>query len=324
MRIILPAILFLGLYSCSKPVDTVSDIPEVVTTVIFAVTSYSATGGGIVVSENLNAVTERCICWSKNPAPTTADFKTIDGKGLGNYTSVMTNLDPNATYYVRAYAKNSVGVAYGNELNLITAAASTTTVSDIDANVYNVITIGNQTWMKENLKVSRYNNGDSIPTGLSASSWGTTTTGAFAVYDSDLANEIKYGKLYNWYAANDSRKIAPPGWHVASQEEWQTLIDLLGGPQSAATELKEAGLTHWATPNTGATNGSGFTALPTGTRMIDGTFTLIGTNGYWWTSTEYLVGGPDAEAILLLSNSQEAVYVTDRKSYGAAIRCIKD
>jgi uncharacterized protein (TIGR02145 family) len=324
MRIILPAILFLGFYSCSKPVDIVSGIPDVATAAIFAVTSYSASGGGTVISENLNAVTERGLCWSKNPNPTTADFKTMDGAGPGNYRSLMTDLLPNTAYYIRAYAKNSVGIAYGNELNITTAAGSTTTVTDIDANVYNIITIGTQTWMKENLKVSRYNNGDSIPTDLSASSWGTTTSGAFAIYDSDLANEGTYGKLYNWYAGSDSRKIAPPGWHVASKDEWQTLINFLGGPQTAAGELKEIGITHWATPNTGATNGSDFTALPSGTRLIDGSFSSIGTNGFWWTSTEYLAGSSDAEAILLSNNSAEAIYVTDKKAYGASIRCIKD
>jgi len=319
-------ILLIGLLSCDKPVgpNEPPAIPVLSTTAISVITQYTAHAGGNVTSDGGNAVTTRGICWSINHNPSTVDSKTTDGAGTGNYSSILTGLVPNTTYYLRAYATNSAGTAYGNEVTFVSQTVSTTTVTDIDGNVYPVITIGNQTWMQENLKVTRYSDGEAIPTGLSDASWGTTTSGALAIYNNDAANNTAYGKLYNWYAGIDSRKIAPQGWHVPSKEEWETLINFLGGSLTAGGELKEAGLTHWSSPNSGATNNSGFNGLPAGTRLPAGSYTFIGNNGYWWTSTEYLAGSADAEAMLLLNSSIESLQVTGSKQNGASIRCIKD
>jgi uncharacterized protein (TIGR02145 family) len=319
-------ILLIGLFSCDKPEDTNDPpaIPVLTTTAISVITQYTAHAGGNVTSDGGNAVTTRGICWSINHNPSTTDSKTVDGTGTGSYTSILTGLVANTTYYVRAYATSRAGTAYGTEVSFVTQPVSTTTVTDIDGNVYPVITIGTQTWMQENLKVTRYSNGESIPTDLSDASWGTTSSGALSIYNNDANSNTVYGKLYNWHAGIDPRKIAPQGWHVPSKEEWETLINFLGGSLIAGGELKETGLAHWSSPNSGATNNSGFNGLPAGTRLPNGPYSFIGNNGYWWTSTEYLPGSTDAEALLLLNSSTESLQVTGSKQNGASIRCIKD
>ena len=146
------------------------------------------------------------------------------------------------------------------------------------------IQIGDQLWMAENLKVEHYRDGTAIPTGYSDSEWGNLSTGAYAVYDNNETHADTYGYLYNWYAVNDSRNIAPEGWHVPTDDEWQTLVDYLGGSSVAGGKLKEAGTEHWNSPNTGATNESGFTALPGGCRDDGGGYDGMGYYGYFWSS----------------------------------------
>jgi uncharacterized protein (TIGR02145 family) len=162
------------------------------------------------------------------------------------------------------------------------------TVTDIDGNVYQTVTIGGQEWMAENLKVIHYCNGDSIPNVTDAGVWTSLTTGAFCEYNNNVNNVATYGRLYNWYSVNDSRNIAPAGWHVPSDADWKQLEMTLGMSQSQAdatgirdttegAKMKEAGTTHWLTPNTGATNESGFSALPGGYRYFNyGTYMDMG------------------------------------------------
>lgn len=148
------------------------------------------------------------------------------------------------------------------------------------------IIIGTQRWMTTNLNVSRYRNGDKIPQVKNAAAWAGLTTGAWCYYNNDPATGAIYGKLYNWYAVNDPRGLAPAGFHVPSNEEWTTLITFLGGQGVAGGAMKETGTVHWTTPNTDATNSSVFTGLPGGFRFNDGAFILIRDYGYWWSSTE--------------------------------------
>jgi uncharacterized protein (TIGR02145 family) len=210
--------------------------------------------------------------------------KTNNGTGTGSFTSSITGLSPGTVYYVRAYATNSAGTAYGNQQTLTTATSSNPV--DVDGNVYTTVTIGTQVWMKENLKVSKYRNGDPIPTNLTDAAWGATTTGAYSIYNNDAANNTTYGKLYNWYAVADSRNLCPVGWHVPTDSEWTTLENYLGGTSVAGGKLKSTS-TLWNAPNTSATNESGFSGLPGGTRDRFGTYYFIGSNGAWWSSTEY-------------------------------------
>jgi len=152
---------------------------------------------------------------------------------------------------------------------------------------YPSVLIGSQYWMEKNLDVTTYRNGDPIPYVTDATTWSGLTTGAWCYYDNDPANGPLYGKLYNWYAVNDSRGLAPTGWHVPTDAEWSTLTTTLGGESVAGGKMKVAGTTRWTTPNTGATNSSGFAGLPGGVRGYDGSFYNVVYYGYWWSASEY-------------------------------------
>jgi uncharacterized protein (TIGR02145 family) len=197
------------------------------------------------------------------------------------------------------------------------------TVKDIDGNVYHTITIGTQTWMVENLATSRYRNGEPIPQITEVDQWISLTNGACCFYDNSSVNGDVYGMLYNWYAVNDPRNLAPEGWHVASTEEWNTLISFLGGELVSGGKLKETGTAHWNSPNTGATDESGFKGLPGGGRSQEGVFNSIGQSGLWWTSTENST--TDAWPRGLAYNS-ELIFSSFwmSKRIGFSVRCIKD
>ena len=185
---------------------------------------------------------------------------------------------------------------------------STGTVTDFDGNIYKTVKIGDQWWMAENLNVTHYRNGDPIPHCRN--------------YDNELANGKIYGKLYNWYAVDDSCGLAPEGWHVPSKEEWRILLfDYLDG-SSAGGQMKEAGTAHWKKPNVGATNESGFTALPGGCYYYDGSFRDMGSKAYFWSSTE--AEWYSAESISLLYSQETNSGGTSGKQFGASVRCVKD
>jgi uncharacterized protein (TIGR02145 family) len=184
------------------------------------------------------------------------------------------------------------------------------------------IPIGNQLWSKNNLDVSFYRNGDPIPYVDNPTTWASLTTGAWCYYNNDPANGEIYGKLYNWHAVNDARGLAPQGWHIPTDAEWTTLTTTLGGTSETGGKMKMAGTTKWTTPNTGATNSSGFTGLPGGFRNFDGAFFNFGTNGYWWSSTEYYTAGAWYR-YLYYNNSDVFSYSTNKPS-GFSVRCLRD
>lgn len=148
------------------------------------------------------------------------------------------------------------------------------------------VAIGTQIWTCQNLNVSTYRNGVIIPQVTDPAVWNTLTTGAWCYYNNDPANEAVYGKLYNWYAVNDPRGLAPTGWHIPTDTEWTVLTGYLGGPSVAGGKMKEVGTAHWNSPNTDATNSSCFTGLPGGNRNSSGDYYYIGNYGSWWSSTE--------------------------------------
>ncbi|MEN9440114.1 MAG: hypothetical protein RLZ33_190 [Bacteroidota bacterium] len=156
------------------------------------------------------------------------------------------------------------------------------TVTDIDGNIYSTQIIGTQEWMVENLKSSKYCNGDTIPNVTDNNEWQNLTTGAWAHYNNDSQYEDIYGKLYNWQAIDDNRNVCPCGWHVPSEEEWTILENYLNGQGIAGGKMKSVGTQYWAIPNTDATNESGFSGLPGGNRSTNGTFIGVGTQGRWW------------------------------------------
>jgi uncharacterized protein (TIGR02145 family) len=290
--------------------------------------STTASSGGNITDNGGSTITVRGVVWNTAGTPTISDSKTTDGSGTGSYLSNMMLLSPSTIYYVRAYATNSTGTSYGNEVTLTTSApfsCGTFTVSDIDGNSYNTIGIGNQCWMSENLKTSRYRNGGSIPYVVGNTDWASLTTGAWSYYDHNVENNLVYGKLYNWFTVKGDT-LCPTGWHLPSDDDWNILTSNLGGSGLAGGKMKSIGSTYWNDPNTGATNESGFSALPGGVRNNGGGFENIRNNAFFW-SAQY--GGIYASSRRVsISNSsieRESYYLADsRLMSGASIRCLKD
>ncbi len=198
----------------------------------------------------------------------------------------------------------------------------TGTVTDIDGNVYTTVKIGTQTWMAADLKTSKYRDGSAIPNVTDATDWSYLTTGAYCYYENDPAYNTVYGKLYNWHAVNTGL-LAPTGWHVPTDAEWTVMENYLGNDNYVGAKLKETGLAHWYDPNEGATNATGFTALPGGSRFSTGSFYNLTYNGYWWTATtgtdvSYAIYRYASFSLTALYNSED--YKTD----GISVRCVKD
>ncbi len=199
-------------------------------------------------------------------------------------------------------------------------------LTDQNGIAYKTVTIGKQTWMAENLKTKNYRNGEPIELITMNHDWEATSTGAYCFYNNDEdSSKPLYGALYNWQAVDDSRNIAPVGWHIPSDAEWLTLVEYLANPATSGARLKETGNSHWNSPDTKpfeeATNATGFTALPGGSRNYNGEFTGKGQSGLWWTAT-----GVNFNAWLWTmhySNGFVGSSQIDKKS-GFSVRCIKD
>ena len=193
------------------------------------------------------------------------------------------------------------------------------------------ITIGTQTWTTKNLDVATYSDGTVIPQVTDPTAWASLTTGAWCYYNNDSGTGTTYGKLYNWYAVagihdNDpntpNKKLAPTGYHVPSDAEWSTLTTFLGGENVAGGKMKETGTAHWNSPNTDATNSSGFTGLPGGSRNFNGTFSIIGNYGNWWSSSEF--NTPNAWSRYLSYVNGTAYRNSFSKKFGFSVRCLRD
>lgn len=294
--------------------------PSITTNAPITILSTTASCSGNITSDGGDAVTEFGICWNTTENPTITENKKTASSGTGTFSTTITGLEINTTYYVRAYATNSLGTSYGQQFSFKTLITDPPTVTDIDGNVYTTVTIGNQVWMVENLKVTKYNDGNAIPNINYGYDWGYMNTPAYCWYNNDIVNKNIYGALYNWHAIN-TNKLCPQGWHVPSNSEWTELTTYLGGLTSATTKLKEAGNLNWIS-NT-ATNESKFTAVPGGYRRYsDGTFFNLGSNCSFWSSSSNNTQDAWSRAITL-SNTDVQV-ISNHKSYGISVRCIKN
>lgn len=290
------------LYSCAAPILT--------TSVVSNITSSTAMSGGNITSQGGSAIIARGVCWSTNTNPTIFENKTDDGAGTGNFFSTISNLLPGKYYYLKAYAINSTDTAYGNEIIFTTPDT--------------IVSCG-QVWMAKNLSVSKYRNGDPIPQVTDPFQWATLSSGAWCYYNNDPANEAIYGKLYNGYAMNDPRGLAPTGWHIPSDLEWSSLLTCLGGGQGiVGGKMKSTGISYWEYPNGGATNSSGFTGLPGGYRYDnDGLFYDMKYLGFWWSSTSN--GGNYYFFKYYLGWTDPGIIRDDwRAGFGISVRCVKD
>lgn len=204
-----------------------------------------------------------------------------------------------------------------------TSSTTTTTTTTFCPNcIEHDVIIGTQTWTGCNLNVDKYANGDTIPQVTDPTEWENLTTGAWCYYQNNTANGPIYGKLYNWYAVNDPRGLAPIGYHIPSNAEWTTLIDYLGGQSVAGGKLKEIGFCHWQSPNTGADDNSGFTGLPGGFRYYYGTFFNLGYLGYWWSSSEANL--TTAWSYVVYHYTADIGTSNVYKTFGFSVRLVKD
>lgn len=308
-------------------------LPQVKTVVASNITTDSAESGGEVLDAGTSAVIAQGIVWSTTPGPT------IDvNEGINNDLSLenpfiltMTGLDPSSTYYYRAFATNTEGTGYGIEYSFTTYFDI---VNDLSGNTYYTVMIGAREWMAENLGTLVYSTGEPISEKTDITEWGNDTQGAYSWYNNDqVTYSGAYGALYNWHAVNNPDGLCPAGWHVPTDEEWKDMELTLGMDPAEADltgyrgddeggMLKESGLEHWYSPNSGATNSTGFTARPGGTRDNNGSFFDIGFNAWFWTSTDFENIPYSRNIDTYDSGISRINYVG--KNYGLSIRCIRN
>ena len=280
-------------YGADVPFTTTAAvIPTLTTTAVSTIALTSAVSGGNITSNGGAVITVSGLCWGTTQNPVIGGPNvTTDGSLTGGFSSTMTGLTKGTAYYVRAYATNTAGTAYGNQFRF------STDIDDVDGNVYNTIPIDAQVWMAENLKTTLFNNSTAVPNVTATTgpgSWPLLTTAAYCWFNNDATTyKPLYGAIYNWFAVN-AGNLCPTGWHVPSDGEFGIMELYLGMSPSDITGLLYRGTdqgtqlkntTGWAAGQNG-TNTSGWSALPGGYRYgVDGTFQAVGTFSYWWSST---------------------------------------
>lgn len=306
-----------------------------------SITQTTALSGGNITDDMGGPVNERGICWSLLPGPTITDNKSGFGSGIGTFQGLLTGLTVNTKYYVRAYATNNIGTAYGNELSFQTLDYGSLT--DIDGNIYKTITIGTQIWMAENLKTTSYRNGDLIGTTAPVTkdlNFESRPKYQWA-YNGDESKVPIYGRLYTWFAIMDARNVCPAGWHVPADTEWTILADYLINNGYSYPDRRDAiaksmaAKSFWNTSSFESTvgykqesnNSTGFTGLPAGCRSTIGQFEYIGIRGGWWTTTD--MGPTEYDSYFawnrnLMSDANNVITYGTVKQYGYAVRCLKD
>jgi len=326
-----------------------TNLAIVTTSAATNVSTYSATCGGNVISDEGYTVVNKGLCWSTNPNPVASDDNISVGNGLGEFTCEISGLSDNTTYYVRAFAVNSAGIAYGNEVSFTTLSADTgqhcpgtPTVTDYDGNTYETVLIGQQCWMRQNLRTTHYSDGTSIPLGSEPS------------YDvpyrycpgNNVNNVDTYGYLYNWTAvmrnasSSDSlpsgvQGVCPTGWHVPGNSEWTQLTDYVSSQSqylcddnSSNIAKALASTTGWNVShysctvgfNPGFNNATGFSAVPAGS--FSDSFYGFGNNASYWSTTK----SNDTNAYKFgLSNCFADVTQSGGPLYaGISVRCLRD
>ena len=305
-------------------------------------TSGSFIGQGwATLNGTVNAAGSQAIVSFEYDSTTTYKFEvpgnpdTITGNEVVYSRAGIQGLKPNKSYNFRIKVITPDGILYGSNATFTTSKTTKSytvfnpsltygSVSDIDGHTSKTIKIGTQTWMAENLRSTKYNDGTNIPFLNYPSDWSQVSTSpGYSWYNND---SVDYGGLYNYYvisyAVNNNKNVCPAGWHVASDSEWGQLSDYLGGESVAGSKMKETGITHWTSPNSSATNVSGFTAIPSGYRSASGSYNGVTKNTYWWTSSE--MSTTEAYCRTINSNFNSLEKTNSYKKTGLSIRCIKD
>ena len=325
--------------SCKEDFSSVVG-PEVITGYVTDITDTSAKIEGNTNTSGGDHFVNRGICWSNIlPEPIiNADDWYWEGWGSGNFTGYMDDLTPGTTYYVQAYASNSVGAGVGGAISFTTTgnitgpiefnpALTYGEITDIEGNNYKTIAIGAQAWMAENLKTTKYNDGTDIPNITDLSEWIVLETPGYCWYVNDVKYKDPYGALYNWYAVNTG-KLCPSGWRVPGDDDWRTLISYLGGDSAAAGHLREAGTAHWVHENSAVTNNSGFTLLPGGRHSWSDQqyFREMGYAAEFWSSNADLYDELFAisRRLSYRTDTAKLSYEVYSKKAGLSVRCMKN
>ena len=320
------------LFSCKE--DKTVYLADVYTTPASNVLYTFAETGGNAANDGGAQITEKGVCWGMNPDPVITESRTYDGAGEGEFSSFLDGLTPGTTYYVRAYATNSVGTVYGDNITFKTPVIAVNfnssltygSVTDIQGKIYKTIPVAGQVWMAENLKTTQFNDGSNIPLIVGNKAWIDQIVPAYSWFNNnDSVYADIYGAYYNWYAVATG-KLCPAGWHVPSDSEWQTLISYLGGDRNAGSKIKEAGKNNWIVENKTSTNQSGLTGLPAGLReTTDGAFSNPGIIGGWWSSTESSAGEFGAAWCRWVRGDTSLVVREEIfKKDGFSVRCVKN
>lgn len=347
----LSALLITGslmiLVATCKKEDTMS-LPVVNTLPVTEVSANMAKSGGNITDDGGGEILERGLFWNTSQDPDTGNHlgKTSEGRGDGEFISTMTGLEPETTYFVRAYATNSHGTGYGQTQRFTTVAFDPDegVVTDVQGNAYRTVVIGSQVWMAENLRTEFYRNGNPIDyPGSDNTAWFNNTTGAYAWYDNDVGNKNRYGALYNWHAVNSPNGLCPPGWRVPGDEDWNKLLEYLTGnyeevtKDNIAARLKSCRQVN--SPLGGhcdtdihprwdhhvvhyGTDDFGFSALPGGFRFSDGRYSNLGSYAGWWTSTRYVPSYAWSREMFHFSSQLGHYY--DYAPNGFSVRCMQD
>ncbi|NSW94956.1 MAG: hypothetical protein HPY62_09670 [Bacteroidales bacterium] len=319
---------------CKKEKDdekpAVPSAPTATTGSASLVSQYRATLNGRVTANNLTTTVafeyDTAKSYKNRIAGTPVE---VSGNTSTAIKANLRGLTPNTVYYFRIKAENQLGITYGKDTSFTTLDAVETyigfnpgltygSVEDIEGNIYKTIQIGSQIWMAENLKTITYNDGTEIPFVPDITEWSGLSTPAYSWYDNDT---VVYGAFYNWHAVATG-KLCPTGWHVPDDDEWTELTTFLGGSAVAGGKMKESGTAHWISPNSGADNQSGFTALPGGYRLATGDYNSIRRHGFWWSSTESSAN--DSWCRSLYHGYPNIDRSRSSKKSGLSVRCIKD
>jgi uncharacterized protein (TIGR02145 family) len=325
-----------GISSFTTVPDT--NLPYIITAPVFTHVNTPPRVGGNILYEGSSKLSECGIYFGLSPNPDIGGTKFQIGDESGLFSDLLSGLNSSTTYYVKAYATNSSGTVFGPEVTFTTGQVSDyKSIRDLDENKYYIVNIGNQVWMAENLRTTKFNDGMIIPNITDDFNWETISTPAYCWYNNNPGFKTSYGALYNWYtidtASNGHRNVCPSGWHIPSDAEWITLITNLGGDAGAGIKLKEAGDFYWFHTNNMGDNSSDFSALAGGQRWeqpvshFDGTsssFDYIRDIAAWWSNTSSINNLWVEVWLEVTSDKSSADQYPSSKHGGHSIRCIKD
>ena len=292
-------------------------LPTVTLDGISRVSPFSIDFNADISSDGGSQITGRGIVVGTQSEPTLLNQTISFGGNAGSFEGTIPGLSPQTPYFIRAFATNEAGTRYSSQQMVMTTLLAT----DVDGNTYPGIKIGTQIWFNKNLNVTRYQNRDSIEQISTDALWQNASEGAWSFSNNSSDNQDVYGKLYNWYAVSDTRKLCPAGWKIPSDEDWAILTNFLGGSDVAGGKLKATGISFWLIPNAWATNLSYFSALPGGYRDVGGSFAGLGYYGLWWSSTP---NGTEAWSRYLYNEFNYVSRESYNKNQGLSIRCLME